>query len=113
MCIRDSNFDNASFRAADLDNARLSGGSFNRTDFRDASLRRTDIRGLDLSRARGLTADQVEEACGDASTRLPGGLTARNCRGGVRVIRTPPAPPTPPVPPIPPRQRNLVITSGN
>ena len=88
-----------------LTSARLTGGVFSRADFRDASLRRTDIRGADLSGARNLTQDQVREACGDGSTRLPGRLTAQACRGAIRVIRAVPAPPTPPAPP---RVRNFV-----
>ena len=95
----------ANFSGANLDGARLTGGRFGRANFADASLRRTDIRGADLSSARGLTQSQIAEACGDGSTRLPGRLTAQACRGGVRVIRTPPAPPAPP------RVRNLVVAS--
>ncbi|MFN7104853.1 MAG: pentapeptide repeat-containing protein, partial [Pseudorhizobium sp.] len=89
-------FSNASFHDASLDGARLTGATFTRADFNDASLRRTDIRGADLSGARNLTQDQVSEACGDGSTRLPGRLTAHACRGTIRVIRTPSAPPAPP-----------------
>ena len=71
-------------------------------------MNRTDVRGADLTGARGLTQAQVGRACGDASTRLPRGLTARTCRGiAVRV-----APPAPPQPPAPPRVRHFVMASG-
>ena len=36
----------------------------------------TRLDGTDLSAAKGLTQGQVDEACGDAETRLPAGLTA-------------------------------------
>ncbi|RZJ37052.1 MAG: pentapeptide repeat-containing protein, partial [Brevundimonas sp.] len=108
--LSNGDFSGASFRDASLDSARLSGGRFSRADFTDASLRRTDIRGADLSDARGLTQSQINQACGDGSTRLPGRLTTQTCRGGPRIVRAPAAPPAPPAPPVPPR-RNLVLAS--
>jgi len=74
------------------------------------------LAGADLTHARGLTQEQVDEACSDKSTRLPSGLTPRTC-GDIRMIirqagsggwshpsmPTPPAPPTPPTPPTPTR----------
>jgi len=83
----------------------LSGGSFDGADFRDADMRRTMIGGVDLSEARGLTQEQIDDACADSRTRLPAGLTAKNCHGGVRVIVKPhvPRPPAPPAPPEGPR----------
>ena len=96
-------FSNADFSNASLDGARLTGGSFSRADFSNASLRRTDIRGADLSGARGLTQDQISEACGDGSTRLPGRLSPQACRSSsIRIVRAAPTPP------VPPRVRNLV-----
>ena len=103
--LSNGDFSGADFSDASLDGARLTGGRFHRADFSDASMRRTDIRGADLSGARGLTQDQVDEACADGSTRLPGRLTVRTCRGGPRLVRTPPTPP------VPPRVRNLVVAS--
>ncbi|RZJ42546.1 MAG: pentapeptide repeat-containing protein, partial [Brevundimonas sp.] len=108
--LSNGDFSGASFRDAELDSARLTGGRFARADFTDASLRRTDIRGADLSDARGLTQGQINQACGDGSTRLPSRLTAQTCRGGSRIVRAAPAAPIPPVPPVPPR-RNLVLAS--
>jgi hypothetical protein len=65
-------------------------------------LRRTDIRGTDLSRAVGLTQDQVGEACANEETRLPRGLQIGNCRSRVVVRVAPPAIPRPPAIPAPP-----------
>lgn len=95
--LSNGNFAGADFRGAELNGARLTGGSFSRADFTGASLQRTDIRGTDLSLSRGLTQSQINEACSDSSTRLPSGLTGRNCRNLSRV--QPPAAPQPPAPP--------------
>ena len=83
-----------------------------------AELHRTVIAGVDLSHARGLTQEQVDEACADSKTRLPSGFTARSCAGiraiihqagsamwGAHAYPTPPTPPSPPAlsaPPAPP-----------
>jgi len=103
-------FDGASFREASLEGARLSGGVFAKADFRGASLDGADIRGVDLSTARGLRPEQLEDACGDSSTRLPKGLAAGGCGGRSRVIRLaiphPHPHPRPPLPPRPPRPPN-------
>ena len=120
-------FGRASFRSASLAGARLGGGGFADADFRSAELDGADLRGVDLSEARGLTQDQLDDACTDGATRLPGRLRAGGCRsggggfafaagpGGLRmngvvngrpvnlVIPTPPAPPPPPAAPHPPR----------
>lgn len=82
--------------------ANLRGARFDGADFRDADLRRANISGVDLSSARGLTQDQLDEACGDGATRAPKGLVVRACGG--RWI----APPAPPPPPAPPAPRHLV-----
>ena len=101
--LSNGDFTGAIFVGASLDGARLSGGNFARADFMEASLRRTVIRGADLSGARNLTQDQIQQACGDGSTRLPGRLTPQTCRSStIRVIRAPPTPP------VPPRVRNFV-----
>ena len=76
-------FESASFAHADLSGARLSGGSFAGADFSNAQLEGADLRGVDLSTARGLRQGQIEEACTDPATRLPGGLKTSNCRRGM------------------------------
>jgi hypothetical protein len=90
-------------------------------DFRGADLTHAVLRAADLSSARGLRQDQLDEACGDGTTKLPRGLTVGTCGGrtivvvdgkrivvrkgeDVRVIvPKPPKPPKPPRPPQPDR----------
>ena len=67
--------------------ATLVGGNFDGADFKDAELHHAVIAGVDLSHARGLTQDQVDDACGDARTRLPKGLTLHACGGARRSTR--------------------------
>jgi hypothetical protein len=46
------------------------------------------LGGADLSGAKGLDQDQLDEACGDGGTRLPRGLSLRkSCHGDRRSIR--------------------------
>lgn len=95
-----------SFAGADLTDADLSSGDFYRNDFTDAQLTganlhdaimprtvfagatmtganltgafllRTRFDKVDLSGVTGLEQSQVDQACGDAATILPAGLTA-------------------------------------
>ncbi len=58
---------NSEFTGATLDNARFLGGA----DLEDATFEGARLIGTDLSGAKNLTANQLEEACGDAKTRLP------------------------------------------
>lgn len=71
---------------ADLTHARLDGARLIGADLTDALLDQADLGGAlldqavlfgaDLSDTRNLTLDQLEEAFGDASTRVPGNLLA-------------------------------------
>ncbi|PKA39712.1 pentapeptide repeat-containing protein [Rhizobium sullae] len=66
----------ARFALANLSRVDLSGASFGGpVDFDRAFMFLTRIEGLDLSAATGLQQSQIELACGDASTKLPSGLT--------------------------------------
>jgi uncharacterized protein YjbI with pentapeptide repeats len=104
-------FDRASVRSAELSGASLADSSFDGADFRGAELTRTTLNGADLSRAHGLTQDQLDEACADSRTRLPPGLTGRSCNGFRFIYRKESAQPhvrivpavRPPAPPRPPR----------
>jgi len=58
---------NAKFKKANLENARFLDG----TDLDDAEFDGARLVGTDFSGARNLKSDQLEEACGDASIRLP------------------------------------------
>jgi uncharacterized protein YjbI with pentapeptide repeats len=65
---------------ADFVRARLDGAKFeNGTDLSQAKFEDARIPGADLSGAVNLTQDQLDEACGDAHTRLPHGLTVKPC----------------------------------
>lgn len=79
--ISGTRFVKASLRDADLSRAILTGNAFADADFRGASLRGTIIAGADLSRAGGLSQTQVDQACGDAGTRLPPRLSVNVCVG--------------------------------
>lgn len=55
------------FKGATLDNARFLDG----TDVDGATFEGARLIGTDLSGAKNLTLDQLKDACGDSSTRLP------------------------------------------
>ncbi len=99
-----SNFSNTDFSGAKLNEARfemsnlsfvnfgasdLSNVEFNRVDLQNARFDNTLLTGVvfteaflpgaDLSKARGLTAEQFASACGDSKTRLPEGLSLADC----------------------------------
>jgi len=86
-----------------------------------SSLRHANIAGVDFSRTQGLDQDQIDEACGDASTRLPPGLMARTCSRKVRfVVNRAPAPAVravpvhpamPPAPPAPPAAPRYIVSN--
>jgi hypothetical protein len=69
---------------ADLTAANLSGTNLSGTNLQYANLRDADLSFADLSRAKGLTQKQLDEACGDADTKLPEGigLTLKPCSTG-------------------------------
>ena len=103
-------FEKASFRDSVLDAADLAGGNFDGADFRDASMQRTVLYGADLAHARGLTQDQLDEACADSRTRLPPGLTGKTCSGLHISIHGPRMIVVPPIPSAAPAPRYLVAT---
>jgi hypothetical protein len=72
---------------ADLSFANLTGASLRGADLLSANLRGAILDGADLSGAKNLTQMQLDQACGDAHTKLPEGLTIKPC--------PPPAPPVP------------------
>ena len=97
-------FNDASFHSANLSGADLSHSDFSGADFHDANLEGARFFGADLASARGLTEDQLQSACVDATTRLPPALSAaRGCHGHFEFHFhfQPPQPPQPPVPPSP------------
>lgn len=64
-------FPYANLSRADLSKARFEGA----LDFTHAFLFLTRLEGLDLSTSIGLEQEQVDLACGDATTKLPPGFT--------------------------------------
>lgn len=64
------------FTFSNLARADLRGVNFEDADFTGAYMFLTVIEGADLSRTKGLSADQLDMACGSAETQLPSGLTA-------------------------------------
>jgi hypothetical protein len=65
--------DNLLVFGANLIGANLSGADLRGANLRGVDLRGANLRGADLSSAR-LTQTQLDEACGDANTKLPEGL---------------------------------------
>jgi len=64
---------------ADLRGANLSGAHLTGANLALANLNGADLRGANLSGAKNLTQMQLDQACGDAHTKLPGGLTIKPC----------------------------------
>lgn len=79
MCMSLANFTNVSFRGADLTGANLGHSNLTGADLTGAKMDITSLKGTDLSHARGLTQAQLDEACSDAETKVPTGLTAKPC----------------------------------
>ena len=72
-------FSGSNFSGADLTNASFVGAYLRGANFSGAKLVGTNLSGADLSRATGLTQVQLNRACGDASTLLPGNLRIPAC----------------------------------
>lgn len=74
--LRRARLRDATLRGAYLIGADLRDADLGTADLLGADLRAADLRGADLSRVLFLTQPQVTAARGDASTRLPGAVTA-------------------------------------
>ena len=72
-------FSSANFSGANLTNASFVGSYVQGANFSGANLSSANFSGAEMSRARGLTQRQLNQACGDASTTLPGGLHIPAC----------------------------------
>ena len=72
-------FSSSSFAGANLTNASFVGAYLEGANFSGATLSGTNLSGAQLARATGLTQSQLNQACGDASTVLPGSLRIRAC----------------------------------
>lgn len=70
---------------ADLTGTNFTGASLDLADLSDANLAKADftgtrLSGANLAAARNLTQAQFANACGDAATKLPKGLTIKPCQ---------------------------------
>ncbi|MFP5447133.1 MAG: pentapeptide repeat-containing protein [Alphaproteobacteria bacterium] len=72
-------FSSANFAGADLTNASFVGAHLDGASFRGARLSGANFAGAEMARAVGLTQAQLNQACGDEATRLPGGLRIPAC----------------------------------
>lgn len=72
-------FSSSNFSGANLTNASFVGAYLQGANFSGATLVGTNLSGAQLLRATGLTQSQLNRACGDASTALPGGLRIPAC----------------------------------
>jgi uncharacterized protein YjbI with pentapeptide repeats len=74
-----ANLSGADLSDANLSGADLGGAELSGADLSDANLSGADLRGAKLSGALNLTQTQLDEACGNANTKLPEGLTLKPC----------------------------------
>jgi uncharacterized protein YjbI with pentapeptide repeats len=79
MCMSYANFRGARFRNADLSGANLAHAILDGADFTGAQLAITSVKGTDLTHVKGLTQAQLNEACGDAATKVPAGMKVKIC----------------------------------
>ena len=82
--IRNSKLQGANLQDADLQGAKLMLANLQGANLRHANLQGADLRGAnlkeaDLRNARGLTQKQLDQACGDAKTKLPPNLSIKPC----------------------------------
>jgi uncharacterized protein YjbI with pentapeptide repeats len=73
-------FSDSNFTGANLTNASFVGAHLDGAAFSGATLTGVNFSGASLRRATGLSQSRLNQACGDAATRLPGGLTIPDCR---------------------------------
>jgi uncharacterized protein YjbI with pentapeptide repeats len=78
VALLETTFVDASLRRANLTNSDLRGSNLTRADLHGANLLHADVRGAVLVDARGLTDEQLSQACGDDQTLLsPGQFISR------------------------------------
>ncbi|KQY75116.1 pentapeptide repeat-containing protein [Brevundimonas sp. Root1423] len=72
-------FSGSNFAGANLSNSSFVGAHLDGASFSGATLTGANFSGASLQGATGLTQGRLNQACGDETTRLPGGLTIRHC----------------------------------
>lgn len=73
-------FSGSNFSGANLTNASFVGAHLDGSAFAGATLTGANFGGASLERASGLTQARLNQACGDAATRLPRGLSIPRCQ---------------------------------
>ncbi len=69
----------ANLQEANLKGANLQGVNLWRANLQGAILEGAILEGATLIRAKDLTQEQLDEACGDAKTKLPPNLSVKRC----------------------------------
>lgn len=72
-------FSSSNFSGANLTNASFVGAYLEGASFGGATLTGANFSGAQLNRATGLTQRQLNQACGDQTTTLPGSLRIPAC----------------------------------
>jgi uncharacterized protein YjbI with pentapeptide repeats len=72
-------FSSANFAGANLTNATFVGAYLEGANLRGAHLEGVNFSGAEMDRVVGLTQAQLDQACGDETTRLPRGLHVKRC----------------------------------
>lgn len=72
-------FSSSSFAGANLTNASFVGAFLEGSNFSGATLTGANFSGAQMSRATGLSQRQLDGACGDGATVLPGALRIPAC----------------------------------
>jgi uncharacterized protein YjbI with pentapeptide repeats len=73
-------FSGSNFSGANLENSSWVGAYLGSSRFRGANLAGANFSGAEMDHASGLTQAQLDQACGDQATTLPGGLRIPLCR---------------------------------
>ena len=74
-----TSFKKAILKEANLKEAVLVDVDFEGADFSGAMLKDAKLNGSNLSKVINLQQDQLAQACGDAATKVPDGMTIREC----------------------------------
>ena len=73
-------FTGSNFSGADLTNSTWVGAYLGSSSLRGANLSGANFSGAEMDRVTGLSQRQLDQACGDEATTLPGGLRIPVCR---------------------------------
>ena len=72
--LQGANLTDAKLQGANLGDANLQGANLLLADLHGANLIRANLEGADLTKAKNLTREQLDAACGDDKTKLPDDL---------------------------------------